>query len=303
MAVLYLSDAARGRIFADVFAERAPELAFHIGTAPDPASVEYLITWTPPADLSLYPRLRLIFSIGAGVDQFAMADLPPQVGVVRMLDPGIARQMQEMAVMAVLAMHRDLPAYLAQAREGVWTAHRNRPAGQRRVGVLGLGNLGQAVLEALGPFGFPRAGWSRTPRQIAGVDCHTDLGLFLRQTDILICLLPLTPETFGILDARLFAALPQGARLVHLGRGAQLDDDALRSALDRGQIEAAFLDVTDPEPLPADHWLWRDPRVIVTPHVASQTSANEGAAHVLEGVLADRAGRPIKGLIDRVRGY
>lgn len=303
MAVLYLSDAARGRIFADVFGERAPDLAFHIGSAPDPATVEYLITWTPRPDLSLYPRLRLIFSIGAGVDQFAMADLPPQVGVVRMLDPGIARQMQEMAVMAVLAMHRDLPAYLAQARDGVWKAHQNRPARQRRVGVLGLGNLGQAVLEALGPFGFPRAGWSRTPRQIAGVDCHTDLTLFLRQTDILICLLPLTPETFGILDARLFAALPQGARLVHLGRGAQLDHDALHAALDRGQIEAAFLDVTDPEPLPPDHWLWRDPRVIVTPHVASQTSADEGAAHVLEGILADRAGRPVKGLVDRVRGY
>ena len=302
MAVLFLSTPARGEVFARAFAEALPDLPFHIGTAPDPAAVEYMIAWTPPADLSAYPNLRLIFSVGAGVDQFDLSALPPQVGVVRMLEPGIARQMVQMAVMAVLALHRDLPAYLEQARHGRWQARANRPAETTRIGVMGLGQLGQAVLDALAPFGFARAGWSRSPRSLPGVDCMTDLDAFLARTDILICLLPLTEQTRGILDDALFARLPDGAHLVHLGRGAQLDPGALERALERG-LASAWLDVTNPEPLPADHPLWRDPRVIVTPHVASQTNAADGAAHVIAGIRADRAGRAAPGLIDRGRGY
>lgn len=303
MALLYQSLAERGAVFQRVFAADMPDLAFHMAEAPDPAAVEYLFTWAPPADLSAWPNLRLIFSAGAGVDQFDLSALPPQIGVVRMLDPGIARQMQEMAVLATLALHRDLPAYLAQGRQGIWQPHPHRATARCRVGVMGLGNLGCAVLEALRPFGFDLAGWSRSARQIDGVTCLTDLPQFLARTDILICLLPLTDETRGVLDAGLFAALPQGARLVHLGRGAHLDVPALQGALNSGQLAAAFLDVTDPEPLPGDHWLWRDPRVIVTPHVASHTDAEAGARHVLAAIRADRTGQPVPGLIDRSRGY
>lgn len=302
MAVLFLSDPARGEVFARAFAEALPDLPFHIGSAPDRAAVEYMIAWTPPADLSAFARLRLIFSVGAGVDQFDLTALPPQVGVVRMLEPGIARQMVEMAVLAVLALHRDLPAYLAQARQGLWQARANRPAAGVRVGVMGLGQLGQAVLAALAPFGFPLAGWSRNPRDLPGVDCTTDLPAFLARTDILICLLPLTDETRGILNDDHFAKLPEGAHLVHLGRGAQLDPGALERALE-GRVSSAWLDVTNPEPLPAGHPLWSHPRVIVTPHVASQTDAAEGAAHVIAGIRADRAGEDAPGLIDRRRGY
>lgn len=303
MALLYRSEARRGQIFAQAFADALPDLPFHTEQAPDPAAVEYMVTWAAPPDLSAYPNLRLIFSVGAGVDQFDLPALPPQIGVVRMLEPGIARQMREMAVMATLAIHRDLPAYLAQAQSGLWQARQNRRAGDCRVGVLGLGNMGRAVLDALRPFGFALSGWSRSPRQIDGVTCMTDLPAFLAQTDILICLLPLTDDTRGMLNAQVFSALPQGAALVHLGRGAQLDTDALRDALDSGHLSQAFLDVTNPEPLPADHWLWHDPRVIVTPHVASQTDAAEGAQHVIAGIRADRAGKPVPGLVDRTRGY
>ena len=302
MAVLFLSEPARGAVFERAFAEALPDLPFHLGHAPDPAAVEYMIAWTPPADLSAYPNLRLIFSVGAGVDQFDLTALPPQVGVVRMLEPGIARQMVQMAVMAVLALHRDLPAYLDQARQGRWQARANRPAETTRIGVMGLGQLGQAVLDALVPFGFARAGWSRSPRSLPGVDCMIDLDAFLARTDILICLLPLTEQTRGILNDALFARLPDGAHLVHLGRGAQLQPGALERALEAG-LASAWLDVTNPEPLPADHPLWRDPRVIVTPHVASQTNAADGAAHVIAGIRADRAGRAAPGLIDRGRGY
>ncbi len=304
MAVLYLSDPVRGAVFREAFAAALPEVPFHEGTAPDPAAVRYLVTWTAPERIAeTYPNLKLIFSTGAGVDQFDLAALPERIGVVRMIEPGLAEQMREYVTLAVMAMHRDLPLYLDQQRQGLWKLAKNVPAAERRVGVLGLGNLGQAVLDALAPFGFPLAGWSRTPKRIEGVECFTDLAAFLARTDILVCLLPLTPDTEGVLNAELFAALPEGARLVHAGRGRQLDHEALLAALDGGRLAAAMIDVTEPEPLPEAHPLWRHPRVILTPHAACQTRAAEGARHVIAAIRADRAGTPVAGLIDRERGY
>ena len=304
MAVLYLSTQERGAVFADAFAQQLPEVPFWQGKAEDPDAVRYLITWTAPDRLAeTYPNLRLIFSVGAGVDQFDLTTLPPRIGVVRMLEPGLAEQMRAYVSLGVLALHRDLPLYLDNQRDGRWLPAANRRASVRRVGVMGLGTLGQAALAALAPFGFPLAGWSRSPKTIPGVECYTDLDEFLARTDILVCLLPLTPETTHILDARLFARLPEGARLLHTGRGRQLDHAALLSALDGGRLSAAMLDVTDPEPLPPEHPLWRHPRVIITPHIACQTNAEEGAAHVIAGIRADRAGVPVAGLIDRRRGY
>jgi len=303
MAVLYLSDPARGAVFREAFATALPDIAFHIGEAPDPLAVRWLITWTVPADLARYPNLRLIFSVGAGVDQFDLTALPQSVGVVRMLEPGLPQQMQEYITLATLALHRDLPAYLSQQREGLWKAGRNKPAEDRRVGVMGLGMLGQAALAALRPFGFPLAGWARSPRQIDGVDCFTDLDAFLARTDLLICLLPLTAETENILNANLFARLPRGAQLVHAGRGRQLDHTALIDALDDGQLSAAVLDVTAPEPLPPGHPLWSHPQVILTPHIACQTRPVDGARHVIGAIRADLVGTPIPGLVDRARGY
>lgn len=304
MAVLFLSTPERAQVFRAAFAKALPDVEFHIGQAPDPAAVRWLVTWKAPPDLAeTYPNLRLIFSMGAGVDQFDQQAIPAHVGIVRMLEPGIAAQMGEYASMAVLAMHRDLPTYLAQQARGEWRAAGNTPAARRRVGIMGLGQLGRMVIERLRPFGFDLAGYSRSAQQIEGVACFTDLPAFLARTDILVCLVPLTPQTTGILDADLFAQLPRGARLVHLGRGRQLVSADLLAALDSGQLAAAMLDVTDPEPLPADHPLWRQPGVIVTPHVASQTDAAEGAAHVVAGVAADLAGRDVPGRIDRQRGY
>ncbi|MCD6016875.1 MAG: glyoxylate/hydroxypyruvate reductase [Solirubrobacterales bacterium] len=294
MAVLYLSTPERGTVFARAFAEQLPDVPFWQGRAEDPEAVRYLVTWTAPERLAeTYPNLRLIFSVGAGVDQFDLTNLPPDVGVVRMLEPGLAEQMREYVTLGVLALHRDLPLYLDNQCSRRWQTAANRPAAERRVGVMGLGTLGQAALAALTPFGFPLAGWSRSPKTIPGVDCFTDLDAFLARTDILVCLLPLTPETTGLLDARLFARL----------RGRQLDQAALLAALDGGRLAAAMLDVTDPEPLPPEHPLWRHPRVILTPHVACQTRAEEGAAHVIAGVRADRTGAPVAGLVDRERGY
>jgi glyoxylate/hydroxypyruvate reductase A len=308
MAFVYKADPVRGAEWARLFAAKAPDIPFHIWPdTGEPDRVRYLAAWVPPQDIARqFPHLELFFSTGAGIDQFDLAALPPELPVVRMAEPGVVAGMVEYATMAVLALHRDLPTYIRQQREARWAAHRVYPASKRRVGVLGLGVLGCAVLDQLRTLGFQLAGWSRTRRQIDGVACYAgreELAAMLAGTDILVCLLPLTQETRGILDAKLFQHLPRGASLVHVGRGAHLDHQALLDALESGGLSSAAVDVTDPEPLPAGHPFWAHPKILLTPHIASMTQPGTAVEQVLDNIRCHQAGAPLMGLVDRSRGY
>lgn len=300
MTFLITSTAER----AAAFGQDLPEIPFASAVEDvNAADVRFLMGWTFPDNLEeRYPDLELVFSVGAGIDQLTGTSLSPNIQLVRMVEPAITTMVRDYVTMAVLALHRDLPAYLQQQRGGDWKAQVACWADQRRVGILGLGELGTAAIGALRPFGFPLSGWSHGQKDIDGVTCHCGsdgLHAILEETDILVCLLPLTDETTGILNADPFARLPRGAALVQAGRGGLLDQSALLDALDDGHIFGAFLDVTTPEPLPPQHPLWQHPRVVITPHVAGATRAD--GDHRQPAPLPFRPA-PV-GLVDRTRGY
>lgn len=307
MVFLFNSDPERGAVFREIFARELPDTDFvQKGEFVHPDRVRYLLTWTAPEEIERYRNLEVLFSLGAGVDQFRPGSVPGNVKLVRMVEEGIVRMMQEYVTLGVLSLHRAMPAYREQQKAQEWQVRSVRQASERRVGFLGLGMLAQAAIERLAPFQFPLAGWSQTARDVPGVRSFhgaSQLPEFLAQTDILVCLLPLTAETHGILNARLFEHLPQGAGLVHVGRGPQLDQLALLAALDTGKLSGAVLDVTDPEPLPQGHPLWSHPKVMLTPHIASVTQPHTAARSVVENIRRHRAGQELIGLVDRTRGY
>jgi glyoxylate/hydroxypyruvate reductase A len=307
MSILYRSDEARGAAWAAYFAEHAPDLDFRIWPdAGDLNEVEYLIAWqAPPELLASLPRLKVLFSSGAGVDHVDFASIPDHIPVVRMVEPGIINGMVEYVSLAVLALHRDFFDYGEARAERNWNPLEVPPASARTIGVMGMGVLGRAVLERLATYGFRLRGWNRSLRRVEHVESYAgmdELQPFLAGCDMLVCLLPLTATTRGILDRRLFAALPKGAALINVGRGGHLVDDDLLDALDSGRISRAILDVTEPEPLPREHPFWTHPRVFLTPHVASMTQPETAAPILLENVRRHQRGETLK-VIDRSRGY
>lgn len=258
-----------------------------------------------PEKLKAFPNLKLIVSLLAGVERLIDADLP-DVPIVRASNPDGDAMMTEMALLHVLRHHRETPRLAAAQALAKWDKTRPIPARDRTVGVLGLGAIGAAVARALARHGFQVAGWSRTAKEIDGVRClHGPDGFndLLGASSIVVNLLALTPATANILDAAAFAAMPPGAALINLGRGAHVVDDDLLAALDSGHLAAATLDVFRQEPLPPAHAYWRHPRVTVTPHVSRSLFAEDFAPAVAENVRRLKAGEPLLQRVERDRGY
>jgi glyoxylate/hydroxypyruvate reductase A len=308
MTFLYKSEAARGLHWKSVFAEREPDLPFLIWPERgDPEKVRYIAAWLPPDDLATaYPHLEVLFSVGAGVDQLDLTQVPPHVRVVRMVDPGVPEMMSEFVTTAVMALHCDVLAHRKNQELREWRPLPPRAVSSRRVGVMGLGRLGARSCQKLAGLGFDVAGWSRSRHEIDGVKIFAgEVGFdaFLARTDILVCLLPLTEATQGILGDALFARLPKGAMIVNAGRGGHLDEAALIAALDSGHLAGAVLDVTSEEPLPAQSPLWSHPGILITPHIASFAEAGTSVEVILKNIALLRAGQEPIGLVDRTRGY
>lgn len=308
MTILYKAEAARGREWQAFFAREMPDLPFRVWPdIGDPAEVRYLVAWQPPEDIvGRFPNLQVAFTVSAGVDQYDLSLIPPSIPVVRMVEPGLTDGMVEYVTFATLAAHRDMLGYIDDQRRGVWAPRRNILAAKRRVGVMGLGTLGHAVLAGLKPLGFPLFGWNRSARDIDGVTGFfgaDGFTAFLSRCDILICLLPLTAETRGILNRDAFAQLPAGATLINVGRGGHLVEADLLTALDGGQLSGAVLDVFADEPPPADHPFWTHPNILMTPHIASMSQPETAAQVLLANIRRHRAGEPMTNVVDRVRGY
>jgi glyoxylate/hydroxypyruvate reductase A len=309
MALLFRSTVDSAARWRDVLGRLRPGLAFRAWPEMgDPGEIEYALVWrAPPGFLASLPRLRLILSLGAGVDHLlGDPDLPRNVPFVRLIDPYLSDAMSEYVALQVLRLHRQDLDYRAQQEAREWRELDQKNAGERPLGILGFGEIGQAAARKLAALGFPVAGWTRRPREVDGFRTYSGAGglaEILAGSEILVCLLPLTAETEGILCARTFAALPKGAGLVNAGRGAHLVEADLIPALDAGQLSAAALDVFREEPLPPEHPFWRHPRILVTPHIAGSTNPETAALIVLENIRRFEEGRPLLNRVDPARGY
>ena len=282
-------------------------------TLTDPASVRYALSWKhKPGDLSGLPNLTAIFSLGAGVDHVLTDPQLPDVPIVRVVDPDLTTRMSEWVVLQVLLHHRQFRMYDKQQRERVWAEDENQPAARDvRVGLLGLGELGRDATRKLQALGFDVAGWTRTPKWIEGLSTYhgaDGLDALLARTDILVSLLPLTPESRGLLNASLFGQLARDGRLggpflINAGRGGSQVEADIVKALDSGVLKGASLDVFETEPLPKDSPLWAYENVYLSPHNSAISEPEAIAAYIAGQVLAFERGEALRNVVDRKRGY
>lgn len=276
---------------------------------PDDAAreAEVAICWHPPDGyLAAMPNLRLIHSIGAGVDKVLADPTLPDVPFARICDDDLARAMGEYCLWSTLWFHRGFDRIVANARAGLWERFAQRPAAQVPVCVLGLGAIGHHVAERLRDAGYPVRGWSRTARGIDGVACHAGpdgLAAAVEGAEVLICLLPLTPDTRGLLNRELLQRLARGAGLVLCSRGEHLVREDMLGLVRSGHLAGAVLDVFETEPLPADDPLWSEPGVLITPHMSALAKPRRIAAQIADNIRRARDGRPLLHLVDRTRGY
>lgn len=286
-----------------------PELeVIHSSEIRDPADVHYALVWKPPEGFfEGMVNLRLIINLGAGVDSLVKRnDLPDGVPITRLTDPQMARMMAGYVLFAVLRHARDIPYFEQAQRQGKWAYRHPRAPEEVRVAVLGLGQLGAVAASELSRQGFTVRGWSRSPTRIEGVRCDAGLETLddvIAGADILVVMLPLTPETRGMLDRERLKRLPRGAAFVNVARGALVDQEALTELLSSGHIGAATLDVFEHEPLPSADPLWGMPNVLITPHLASVAIPSSAAKQIASNILRVSDGDGPENVIDPARGY
>jgi glyoxylate/hydroxypyruvate reductase len=265
------------------------------------------VVWAPPQQFfDEQTQLRGIFNIGAGVDALLKLRLPPGAQVVRLDDAGMSVQMAEFVCHALIRHFRELDAYDADTSQSKWSYRKPRLRAACPVGILGLGVLGQRVARAVAGFDFPVNGWSLSAKQLPGINsfCGAEqFDAFLKASRVLVCLLPLTPDTQDILNARTLGQLMPGGYLINVARGGHLVDDDLLALLDSGHLAGAALDVFRTEPLPAEHPFWHHPKITVTPHTSARTLREDSIAQIAQKMLAMQRGEPVAGLVSLQKGY
>lgn len=309
MAILVLPTSRFVELQLEALRAHAPHETIYTdpATAP-PAEIEAMLAFKlTPGIVPRFPALRFIGCAGAGADDLLAAkDIPPTVAMTRVVDPLQGVRMAQYVTLMVLRAHRELGRLEAQSREGTWQRRPPAVEGEYAVGVMGHGSTAATLVDVLVRLGFPVAVWTRTARTIEGVTTFAgDAGLspFLARTHVLVCALPLTPETRGLLAAPLFAKLPKGAHVINVSRGAVLNEPDLVAAIDAEQLGGAALDVFEIEPLPSTSPLWRHPRILCTPHIAAVPSPATAAAQFLDNLGRMRRGEPLANVVDRTRGY
>jgi len=272
------------------------------------ADITFVLAWQQPADIwQQLPHLRCVSSFGAGVDHLLQdAALPTDIPIVRLVDPLLAQSMFEYIAAAVMGILRDFDLYETQQAAGIWRPHALTLSQHCTIGIMGLGQLGTYTAQKLVEVGFNVVGWARSPKQLEGVTAYfgdSQLPQFLQQSQILVCLLPLTAQTRNILNLDLLAQLPRPAYLINVARGAHLVEADLLAALDVGYLRGACLDVFRQEPLPPTHPFWDHPQIRVTPHCSSITNPESVASQIVENYRRSQAGAPLLNQVSRSRGY
>jgi glyoxylate/hydroxypyruvate reductase A len=307
-AIAYISRDTDGVLWKKVLEAGLGPIDFRrLDALGDKADIEVALAWKPASGLlASLPNLKLIVSLGMGVDHLLSDDKLPDVPITRIMDDGLIGQMSEYALYWALRHHRDIDKYAASQRAQTWKVEDFVDTIHRRIGMLGLGTIGQDTAKKFAALGFPTAGWSRTPKNLPGIKTfHGADGLMrlLAESDILVNVLPLTRDTRGLLDAKAFAALPKGAYFINMARGGHVVDEALLAALNSDHLSGAVLDVFNQEPLPADHPYWTHPKVHVTPHIAGATNPRTASPGVIDNIKRLRSGRELLHRIDPKTGY
>ncbi|MBW6418551.1 glyoxylate/hydroxypyruvate reductase A [Celeribacter sp. PS-C1] len=303
--LLNVTDQDRLDAFHEVFARELPDIAVVTSEMAYPREdIRYVFTWRPLDDWSSLHNLEIVFSVSAGIDQFDA--LPEHIKLVKMVDPNNTQKVVDYVLAACLSCMRDFPKYADRQRQKTWIADPSGTTTETTVTILGLGEIGEKAARTLASVGFSVTGWARSPRAIEGVTCKTGkdgLDSLLADADIVVCLLPLTDETRGLLSRRFFDRMKPGASLVHTGRGAQCVFPDLADALESGQLGNAIVDVFETEPLPPTDPIWEIPNLLITPHIAGRTDAQTSAQNVSMNLKRLRDGKNLLWCVDRSKGY